>query len=63
MEDSIHYEGSIDAFDQASGRHRVQYDDNQWEFLRLSDEGYLLHVNSELLVQLKKIIQEKVSRR
>ena len=37
-EDSKYYKGTINAFDAASGRHRVLYDDNEWEFACLGHE-------------------------
>ena len=30
--------GTIDAFDEASGTHRVLYEDNEWEFVNMAIE-------------------------
>ena len=43
-DDKTSYEGVVDAFDGPTGRHRVLYDDGEWEFISLSVEpvGFMM---------------------
>ena len=54
--DETFYEGRVEVFDKVSGKHRVRYQDTEWEFLRLSDEGYLMNLTPERLDRLVKVV-------
>lgn len=41
-QDEAGYDGTIDAYDPPSHAYRVHYDDNEWEFLDLSKEPFML---------------------
>jgi hypothetical protein len=56
--DNKYYKGVIEEFDTQSGRHRVQYDGSEWEFISLKGEGYTLHVAPERLTRLVSVAQE-----
>ena len=43
-DDKVLYPGTIDAYDAASARHRVLYEDNEWEFLNLSAEPVIMSI-------------------
>ncbi len=43
--DECAYEGIVNAFDEISGSHRVLYQDNEWEFVQLQQEVYLIKPN------------------
>lgn len=43
-DDAAAYEGHINAFDVLSKRHRVLYDDGEWEFLSLPSEPVLMNL-------------------
>ena len=40
-DDAQYYCGSVNAFDSVSGKHRVLYDDDEWEFIDLGVEPVL----------------------
>lgn len=41
IDDDCAYEGVVNAYDLSSGKHRVLYDDGQWEFIDLKDQPAL----------------------
>jgi hypothetical protein len=59
--DNTYYTGRVGEYDRESGRHRVQYQDSEWEFLHLSGEGYLLHMDAERLARIVEIVQTEAT--
>jgi hypothetical protein len=39
------------ALDESSHEHQVQYNDNEWEFVRINSEDYFLRIDSEDLMK------------
>jgi hypothetical protein len=40
-DDKMFYPGEIGEYDEASGCHRIVYEDNEWEFVHLPSEAIL----------------------
>lgn len=55
--DSRYYKGVIEEFDAVSGRHRVQYDGSEWEFVKLEREGYCVHLPADRLARLVSALE------
>lgn len=55
-DDAVFYCGIIDAFDSFSCIHRVCYDDDEWEFVDLSAEPYIVGIpdNFDVVVPDRK---------
>lgn len=47
-DDAQSYRGVINAFDPVSGNHRVLYEDDEWEFVNLAIEPFLVYPKVEL---------------
>jgi hypothetical protein len=45
LDDYCVYYGTVDAFDEISSSHRVLYQDEEWEFLDLSSQAFLISFN------------------
>lgn len=43
QDDAQAYRGEIDAFDPVSGNHRVLYEDDEWEFVNLAIEPFVVY--------------------
>ena len=53
-EDKQYYTGVLNAYDAVSGKHRVLYDDGEWEFLDLSAEPTLVDLREPLQKEKEK---------
>ena len=47
-DDEALYGGKLDAYDAASGKHRVFYEDEEWEFISLASEPVVVAFNTML---------------
>ena len=57
--DDRYYEGVLKDYDSLSGRHRVQYSEDEWEFLRLSGEGFVIRIIPDELEEMTRIVDVK----
>lgn len=62
IDDSKYYEGVIDALDPMSHEHRVQYDDGEWEFIKLSHQDFYLKMNPNEFEKFLKMIQKSIKK-
>ncbi len=47
-DDERSYRGEVNAFDEASGSHRVLYEDDEWEFISLAIEPFVIYPAPQL---------------
>jgi hypothetical protein len=52
------YRGVVNAFDEASGSHRVLYDDEEWEFVNLTAEPFVLYPS---LPHIEEVVADPLS--
>jgi len=55
-DDAKYYDGWIEAYDEVSTEHRVNYSDGEWEFLQLQREDILLRMDGDDYSKLFKVI-------
>lgn len=56
--DNRYYQGVIKEYDPSSSCHRVRYSANEWEFVRLSEEGYLINIDAEKMARLNRDVED-----
>ena len=59
-DDAQFYCGSVNAYDSVSGKHRVLYDDDEWEFIDLGVEPVLTEVTPPFVME---VVSSRAGRR